>query len=62
MKRSLYKTLLQAACVCFVICSAAPASADVPVDYWVGVLKKDGSLVKNEAETQEYVLAKEKQN
>ena len=34
---------------------------DVPVDYWVGVVKKDGSLVKNEEETREYILSKEKQ-
>ena len=38
----------------------AHENADVPVDYWVGVLKKDGSLVKNEAETQEYILSKNK--
>ncbi|MBR5731268.1 MAG: DUF1385 domain-containing protein [Firmicutes bacterium] len=33
---------------------------EVPVEYWVGVLKADGSLVKNEAETEEYKLSKEK--
>ena len=27
---------------------------DVPVDYWVGTLKQDGSLVKDEAATEEY--------
>ena len=31
---------------------------DVPVDYWVGVQKPDGSLVKNEAETEEYRASK----
>ena len=35
-------------------------NADVPVDYWVGVQKSDGSLVKNEAETEEYRLSKQK--
>ena len=35
-------------------------NAAVPVDYWVGVVKKDGSLVKNEAETQEYIESKQK--
>ena len=38
----------------------AHENVDVPVDYWVGVLKKDGSLVKNEAETQEYMESKNK--
>ena len=38
----------------------AHENADVPVDYWVGVLKKDGSLVKNDAETQEYIESKQK--
>ena len=33
MKRSLIKALLLAACVCLVLCPAAPARADVPVDY-----------------------------
>ena len=33
MKRGLYKTLLLAACVGFILCSAVPAKADVPVDY-----------------------------
>ena len=39
-----------------------PAHEDesVPVDYWVGVLCKDGTLVKNEAETQEYIESKQK--
>ena len=32
----------------------------VPVDYWVGVVKPDGSLVKNEAETAEYIESKQK--
>ena len=31
---------------------------DVPVDYWVGVQKPDGSLVKNESETEEYMASK----
>ncbi|MBO4861601.1 MAG: DUF1385 domain-containing protein, partial [Firmicutes bacterium] len=38
----------------------AHGNADIPVDYWVGVLRKDGSLVKNEAETQEYIESKNK--
>ena len=33
---------------------------DIPVDYWVGVQKPDGSLVKNEAETEEYRASKSK--
>ena len=35
-------------------------NTSVPVDYWVGVVKPDGSLVKNEAETQEYMESKQK--
>ena len=35
-------------------------NASVPVEYWVGVVKKDGSLVKNEAETAEYIESKQK--
>lgn len=35
-------------------------NASVPVEYWVGVVKKDGSLVKNEAETAEYIETKQK--
>ena len=35
-------------------------NASVPVDYWVGVVKKDGSLVKNETETQDYIESKQK--
>ena len=35
-------------------------NASVPVDYWVGVVKPDGSLVKNEAETAEYIESKQK--
>ena len=38
----------------------AHENADVPVEYWVGVLRKDGALVKNEAETQEYIESKNK--
>ena len=34
-------------------------NADLPVDYWVGVQLPDGSLIKNEAETEEYKLSKE---
>ena len=38
-----------------------PAHQDpnVPVDYWVGVQLPDGSLVKNEEETEEYRASKE---
>ena len=38
----------------------AHENADLPVDYWVGVQKADGSLVKNEAETEEYRRSKQK--
>ena len=38
----------------------AHENTDVPVEYWVGVLRKDGALVKNEAETQEYIESKNK--
>ena len=33
---------------------------DIPVDYWVGVQLKDGTLVKDEAETLEYIENKKK--
>jgi len=33
---------------------------ELDVDYWVGVQKPDGTLVKNEAETQEYIKRKSK--
>ena len=38
----------------------AHENTEVPVDYWVGVLKADGSLVKNEAETEKYRASKQK--
>ena len=39
-----------------------PAHEDpeLPVDYWVGVQLADGTLVKNEAETEEYIASKKK--
>lgn len=33
---------------------------DVPVDYWVGEVLADGSLLKDEAATEEYIKTKEK--
>ena len=38
----------------------AHEDANVPVDYWVGVQLADGTLVKNEAETAEYIASKVK--
>ena len=38
----------------------AHEDANVPVDYWVGVQLADGTLVKNEAETAEYIASKAK--
>ena len=40
----------------------AHENADVPVDYWVGVQLADGTLVKNEEETEEYRTSKLKQS
>ncbi len=34
--------------------------ADIPVEYWVGTLKKDGTLVKNEEETAGYIKERTK--
>ena len=40
----------------------AHENADVPVDYWVGVQLSDGTLVRNEEETEEYRVSKLKQS
>jgi len=31
---------------------------DIPVEYWVGIRKPDGTLIKNEEETEEYIKRK----
>ena len=38
----------------------AHTDASVPVDYWVGVQLADGTLIKNEAETEEYIASRKK--
>ncbi|MBR5926138.1 MAG: DUF1385 domain-containing protein, partial [Firmicutes bacterium] len=35
-------------------------NADVPVEYWVGIQKPDGTMIKNEEETNAYIARKNK--